>query len=239
MAGDEDHHVVARLHALRQRLEPRENLAARSLPVEQRFDVNAALTIAASARSRADGLRLEKGRLRIAAAGLQARLDRMLLQDDARTAALQIPRPSGKPAYWLIQVDLPGTEELPPDARRASKALLIHDPANEDANLQDFAALHKLTAAETRLLGTLLRHPTLPEAARFLGVSINTVRSQLRAIRDKSGARRQVELMRMVVSWPRRGIRTRSAVRGSQVCEYVRGMADASVAAPARRKHDD
>ncbi|MBP9652750.1 MAG: helix-turn-helix transcriptional regulator [Rhodocyclaceae bacterium] len=198
--------------------------------------VNRAATTLSDAN---DGLRLEKGRLRIAAAGLQARLDRMLLQDDARTAALQIPRPSGKPAYWLIQVDLPGTEESPPDARRASKALLIHDPANEDANLQDFAALHKLTAAETRLLGTLLRHPTLPEAARFLGVSINTVRSQLRAILDKSGARRQVELMRMVVSWPRRGIRTRSAVRGSQVCEYVRGMADASVAAPARRKHDD
>jgi len=153
-----------------------------------------------------DGLHLENGRLRIGAPRLQAKLDR-LLQEAAHTTALQIPRPSGKPDYWLIQVDLPAAAESPPDARRASKALLIHDPATEDANLQDFAALHRLTLAEARLLEALLRHPTLPEAARALGVSINTVRSQLRSILDKCGVRRQVELMRMVVSWPRRGRR--------------------------------
>jgi DNA-binding CsgD family transcriptional regulator len=154
-----------------------------------------------------DGLRLDDDRLRIAAPRLQARLDRLLVQDEAQTTGLQIPRLSGKPAYWLIQVDLPAAEESPPDARRASKALLIHDPATEDANLQDFAALHRLTLAEARLLETLLRHPTLPEAARQRGVSINTVRSQLSSILDKCGARRQVELMRMVVAWPRRGRR--------------------------------
>lgn len=154
-----------------------------------------------------DGLRFEKNRLRIAAPRLQARLDRMLMQDDAQTAALQIPRLSGKPAYWLIQVDLPAAGESPPDARRANKALLIHDPAAEEANLQDFAALYRLTPAETRLLDALLSHSALPEAARHLGVSINTVRSQLRSILEKCGVRRQVELMRIVASWPRNGRR--------------------------------
>jgi DNA-binding CsgD family transcriptional regulator len=154
-----------------------------------------------------DGLRLNDGRLQVTAARLQARLDKLLTQDEARGAALQIPRPSGKPAYWLIQVDVPQTEESPPDARRPSKALLIHDPAARDANLHDFAVLHGLTPAEARLLEALLLHSTLPESAQHLGVSINTVRSQLRSILDKCGACRQVELMRMVVSWPRRSRR--------------------------------
>jgi len=154
-----------------------------------------------------DGLMLKEGRLKVVSARLQSRLDKLLTQSGAQGAALQIPRPSGKPAYWLIQVDVPQTEESPPDARRPSRALLIHDPATQDANLQDFAVLHGLTPAEARLLEALLLHSTLPEAARHLGISINTVRSQLRSVLDKCGARRQVELMRMVVSWPRRSRR--------------------------------
>lgn len=152
----------------------------------------------------ADGLRLNEGRLKIASTRLQAKLDKLLTQSGAQCAALQIPRPSGRPAYWLIQIDLPATCESPPDARRPSRALLIHDPATPGANLQDFAVLHGLTPAEAKLLEALLLHSTLPEAARHLGISINTVRSQLRSVLDKCGARRQVELMRMVVSWPRR-----------------------------------
>lgn len=151
-----------------------------------------------------DGLLLKEGRLKVASARLQTKLDKLLTQSEAQGAALQIPRPSGKPAYWLIQVDVPQTEESPPDARRPSRALLIHDPATQDANLQDFAVLHGLTPAEARLLEALLLHSTLPESAQHLGVSINTVRSQLRSILDKCGVCRQVELMRMVVSWPRR-----------------------------------
>lgn len=152
-----------------------------------------------------DGLRLKEGRLVAATPRLQTRLDRLLTQKGAPAAALQVPRTAGRPALWLMPVDLPETGESPPDARRPSKALLIHDPAMQDVNLKDFAALHGLTPAEGRLLEALLAHSGLPEAARHLGVSINTVRSQLRAILDKCGAHRQAELIRMAVSWPRRG----------------------------------
>jgi DNA-binding CsgD family transcriptional regulator len=155
----------------------------------------------------ADGLRLNEGRLKLASTRLQSKLDKLLTQNEAQGAALQVTRPSGKPAYWLIQVDLPPTGESPPDARRPSRALLIHDPAAPGANLQDFTVLHGLTPAEARLLEALLLHSTLTEAARHLGISINTVRSQLRSVLDKCGARRQVELIRMVVSWPRRSRR--------------------------------
>lgn len=154
-----------------------------------------------------DGLRLKEGRLEVAAARLQSQLDKLLAQAGAQSTALQVPRASGKPAFWLIPVELPASEGAPPDARRPSKALLIHDPATQGANLQDFAVLHRLTPAEAKLLEALLIHSMLSDAARHLGVSINTVRSQLRSILDKCGVHRQVELMRMVASWPRRGRR--------------------------------
>lgn len=153
-----------------------------------------------------DGLAIENGRLRTGAARLQSRLDRLLQDDRAADSALKIPRPSGKPALWLIRVDLPSPAGSPADARRPSRAFLIHDPAAPvEANVRDFAAQHGFSPAETRLLSALLAHSTLPEAARHLDVSINTVRSQLRSAMDKCGARRQVELMKMLVSWPRRG----------------------------------
>ncbi len=153
-----------------------------------------------------DGLAIEKGRLRTGAVRLQTRLDRLLREEPASGSALKIPRPSGKPDLWLMRVDMPSPAGSPADARRPSRAFLIHDPAAPvEANVRDFAALHGFSPAETRLLSALLAHSTLPEAARRLDVSINTVRSQLRSAMDKCGARRQVELVKMLVSWPRRG----------------------------------
>lgn len=53
-----------------------------------------------------------------------------------------------------------------------------------------------LTPAETRLAARLKDGLTLKEAAEDLGVSINTVRNQLRAVFDKMGLNRQSDLVR-------------------------------------------
>ncbi len=53
-----------------------------------------------------------------------------------------------------------------------------------------------LTPAETRLAARLKEGLTLREAADDLGVSVNTVRNQLRAIFDKMGLYRQSDLVR-------------------------------------------
>jgi DNA-binding CsgD family transcriptional regulator len=58
-----------------------------------------------------------------------------------------------------------------------------------------------LTAAEARLALRLAAGSTLADAADAFGVTQNTVRAQLRAVFDKTGARRQSELVRLLNGW--------------------------------------
>jgi DNA-binding CsgD family transcriptional regulator len=58
--------------------------------------------------------------------------------------------------------------------------------------------LHGLTPAEAELVGQLARGRSLEEAARARGVSINTVRSQLKQVFSKTGTSRQGELVQLV-----------------------------------------
>lgn len=57
---------------------------------------------------------------------------------------------------------------------------------------------YDLTQAEARLCGQLLAGANLGEAAARLGVSRNTVRTQLRQIFAKTGTHRQAALMRLI-----------------------------------------
>jgi DNA-binding NarL/FixJ family response regulator len=62
--------------------------------------------------------------------------------------------------------------------------------------------LYGLTSAETRLLLALLDGACVSGYAESAGVSLNTVRSQLKSILLKTGCRRQAELMRKILSNP-------------------------------------
>jgi DNA-binding CsgD family transcriptional regulator len=55
-----------------------------------------------------------------------------------------------------------------------------------------------LTGAERKLAALLMRGLSLEHAAARLGVSKNTVRSQLRGLFDRTGARRQAELVSLL-----------------------------------------
>lgn len=59
---------------------------------------------------------------------------------------------------------------------------------------------HGLTQAEARLCRALLDDRTGVEAATMLGVSITTVRTQLRSIFRKTGTKRQTELVKLLLS---------------------------------------
>jgi DNA-binding CsgD family transcriptional regulator len=63
-------------------------------------------------------------------------------------------------------------------------------------------ALFGLTGAETRLLMALLDGQGLAEYARTAGLSINTVKTQMRQVFDKTGHDRQIDLMRTVAANP-------------------------------------
>ncbi|MGF2508686.1 helix-turn-helix transcriptional regulator, partial [Ralstonia pseudosolanacearum] len=61
------------------------------------------------------------------------------------------------------------------------------------------AALFDLTEAESRLASALVQGDTLEQYAQRRGVSIGTVRYQLKQVLSKTGTNRQSELMRKVL----------------------------------------
>lgn len=127
-------------------------------------------------------------------------LARAQLAHGASRVILRLAGEDGAPvfAYLTRADDLPpgiggdGARELGPEAM----ALLL--PASDlDATLaQMLRESFGLTTAEARLAVLLAHGLTLAEAAERVGVSIHTVRNQLRAVFDKLGLNRQSELVR-------------------------------------------
>ena len=151
-----------------------------------------------------DTLKVVDGRLTVAS-GQQAKLDALLKDHRTEETLLGITRPSDKGNLWLIRVPMPLEGNVPPDARRPAVALMIHDStAIDQIDLEGFAKVHGLSRAEARIMNLLLEHASLPPIAQALDVTLHTVRAQLRAIREKTGAHRQAELIRMLMSWPKR-----------------------------------
>ncbi|WP_066806290.1 helix-turn-helix transcriptional regulator [Sphingomonas asaccharolytica] len=79
--------------------------------------------------------------------------------------------------------------------------ILLRDPAKErEAQIVDATRHFGLTKAEQGLLDILARGASLPDAAQMLGVARSTARTHLQRLFDKTGKRRQVDLLRMVAS---------------------------------------
>ena len=59
-----------------------------------------------------------------------------------------------------------------------------------------FVERYGISAAEARLLATLVEGRTVVEHAGLAGISINTARTHMRRLLDKSGAANQLDLLR-------------------------------------------
>ena len=81
---------------------------------------------------------------------------------------------------------------------RARYALII-EPGNrvDRSALAALGKLFKLTAAEQTVLLHLMQDATPEEIAAQLGISLHTVRSQIKSLREKTGVRRITELVHM------------------------------------------
>lgn len=62
--------------------------------------------------------------------------------------------------------------------------------------------LYGLSPAESRLAGELMRGQSMDDYAQNFNVSVNTARTQLRAVLAKTGFKRQQELVRMLAALP-------------------------------------
>lgn len=79
-------------------------------------------------------------------------------------------------------------------------AVLVKDSRHNPKPLTtDLRALYRLTMAEAQLAVDLVSGISLAEASKKRGVSLNTVKSQLKCIMQKTGTTRQAELTRAIL----------------------------------------
>jgi DNA-binding CsgD family transcriptional regulator len=113
-------------------------------------------------------------------------------------AAIPIGASAGHVAHLL---PLNGARRKAIEADRSVALILFvkrNDPADAVA-LAAFARRFGLTPQETRVLQAVVQVGGVPLAADLLGLSVNTVRTHVTAIFDKTGVRRQADLIRIVM----------------------------------------
>lgn len=114
--------------------------------------------------------------------------------------ALQVQRSSGARALQLVVAPF-----RPRDARATQGAmLLVTDPEAQTQGLAGvLVSLFGLSRAEARVAASLAEGNTLPMIAEMNGVKLSTVQTQLKRALDKTGARRQTDLVALVSRAPR------------------------------------
>ena len=82
-------------------------------------------------------------------------------------------------------------------------AILVGDPDTEiSASDGVIGALYGLTKAESRLVGALVSGLRVRDLAKSFGISEQTIRTQLKRVLQKTGAGRQSELVRFLLTGP-------------------------------------
>jgi DNA-binding CsgD family transcriptional regulator len=71
-----------------------------------------------------------------------------------------------------------------------------------DSNEARLSDLYGLTRAESRLAAKLAQGRSLEEAASMLNITIETARSYSKRVLSKTGAKRQSELVRLLLLGP-------------------------------------
>jgi len=106
---------------------------------------------------------------------------------------LCVPRRSGRHCYQLALIPCVVDSEVWVTA-------YVADPASDLPNVGPIlASLWGLTSAESSVASLIVGGHDLTQIADARGVTHTTVRHQLRRIFDKTGARRQVDLVRLVL----------------------------------------
>lgn len=114
---------------------------------------------------------------------------------------VRVDRPSGRPAYALNVSMLPPNNEFGAGPERPLAIAFLSDPA-EPVRVDEevLRRLYGLTAAECRLAGEVCSGDPLAAIATRLGLTENTVKTQLRNLFEKTGSHRQSQLVKLLLS---------------------------------------
>lgn len=158
--------------------------------------------------AKADGIGLTRsGRLALADTEAAELLARMVRQPQSGgLGILSIRRPSRERRFSMLVAPLPAVDRAegrvrPVEFKQARAILFIKDAA-EIANVpgEVLSEMFDLSRAEARVVTTLLDGYRLEDAAAQLGVSHNTVKTQLPSVFAKLGCARQSDLIRLIAS---------------------------------------
>ena len=109
-----------------------------------------------------------------------------------------MPRPSLRRPYAVLASPV---ARVAGDPGGPAAIAFVSDPeARSEADLELLRHVYRLTTAEARLAGRMAAGDSTEEAAARLGVSRSTIRSQLKQLFRKTGARRQGELVRLLLT---------------------------------------
>ncbi len=156
---------------------------------------------------RRSGLAVQHGRLRArTSAATQALLCRIRAaagaepHPDSSQATIALPTASGRPLMTLV---LPCREEGTSGSVAPFAILFVGDGAGvAGINERYLSIAYDLTPAEARLLRLLLAGQRLADCARDAHITLLTAKGYLKQIFSKTGARRQADLVRLVLSDP-------------------------------------
>lgn len=151
-----------------------------------------------------DGLFLRGGRLVAGTMGETAAIDRAIANCergavDASGAALTVTRSDTRSPLNLLCVPFPTTSWWPGFEKNIALVFVTDRDARLEQQTRRLRHRYGLTAAEGALAWEIARTGGRQSAAASRGVSVATARSQLSSIFDKTGVRRQAELVRLLL----------------------------------------
>jgi DNA-binding CsgD family transcriptional regulator len=157
-----------------------------------------------------DGLTSHADGVRAAQNGESSAL-RVLIQDAISTrlghggragGAIALTRPSLKTPLNVLVTPLFPEKGLPAQPG-AIAALFVSDPdVREESDEDVVRRLYALTPAEAALVGRLIAGEDLRRAAETLSVSMNTARTHLKRVFEKTRTKRQAELVQLILRSP-------------------------------------
>ncbi len=156
-----------------------------------------------------DGLQLARGVLSAFDTRADVQLQQMIFGAAAvatgrllqHGGALSLPRPQGRRPLSAI-VAPTGATGIFPASRSASVVVLVEEPERKvTVPFAEFTRSYGLSPAEAGVASRLVDGLSLQQAAVALGIRDNTARSHLKRVFAKTGAKRQSDLIRRVLTY--------------------------------------
>jgi len=114
---------------------------------------------------------------------------------------IEVELSGGRAGYAILIRCREGRQGAAPGGNAGLFALFLIDPQREIAFPISLGRLFGLTPAERTLAEAIANGVTLERFAQTRNISLNTARTQLRAIFDKTNLRRQADLVRLALSF--------------------------------------